>query len=515
MESLNRRVFCGSVAATSLTASDTAAAAAWNAGPVRHILPAASHDAIRLKTSFSEPLRVPPVLELNGRRIAGQATAPGGRHWRFEGGGLRPNWSHSLRITAGGQGATDRWSLRTTPAPDARPGAFRLLAFTCAGGDEEPATNGRRAHIPLTTRQALLQRGLSFAPDAVLAIGDHVYWDQESGLRRNNGQPSAINRRIGMLSQPADSAANLQMLATVGDRQIASLYGAALRSTPVWFVRDDHDYFENDEFYGERGTFPASPLNRGATQQLQAMFWPEFLPDVNRPGTLPGVDCSFGTMRWGRLFEGLLYDCRGYLTVDADSAAFVPPAAEAWLAGRTGDADIRHVMQVPSTPWGWSAGKWGEWYPDALGADGKPAARPDKPGWRAGWFEQHQRLLALAGSRGRDSLVASGDLHAVGAARIRRSGGLTPQSGVHSILTGPLGVDDLAFPSSFRGTAAFIPADVDLETHQAPLEKTGFTILDFAPQGIRIRQFAWRSPSPLTEIAGLQPILDKVIETRA
>ena len=32
---------------------------------------------------------------------------------------------------------------------------------------------------------------------------------------------------------------------------------------------------------------------------------------------------------------------------------------------------MTHLVHVPSNPPGWSAGKWGEWYPDVLGDDGK------------------------------------------------------------------------------------------------------------------------------------------------
>lgn len=33
--------------------------------------------------------------------------------------------------------------------------------------------------LPLAVRNRLLRRGLSFRPDAVVANGDHVYWDPQ------------------------------------------------------------------------------------------------------------------------------------------------------------------------------------------------------------------------------------------------------------------------------------------------------------------------------------------------
>lgn len=511
MSQPSRREFVAGGLVTAGVSSAAAAQSGWRAGPVQHILPAASHNALLIKTSFSAPVRAPRLV-VNGKAVPGRATDGGGRYWTFKATGLRADRAHELSIDAGAQGGTDAWSLRTTPAPDAQPERLRVLAFTCAGGDEDNISDGRRAFNPLTTRRALLQRGLDFQPDAVIAIGDHIYWDQETGLRRSAGAWPALNKRVGLFSPQVDDAENRRVLATIGDRQIAGLYGVSLRSTPVWFVRDDHDYFENDEFIDGRGTMPPSSFNRTLTEQIQAMFWPGFLPDRNRPSGLPAE--AFGTLRWGRLFEALMYDCRGHLSASESAAYFVPPAAEAWIASRTRDRSIAHVAQTPSTPWGWSAGKWGEWYPDFLGGDGTLTTAKAKPGWRNGWFEQHQRLLSLAGSRGRNGVVLSGDLHAVGAARIERSGSVRPANEVHSILTGPLGTDDLAFPSAFRGTRPAPASGMVLEVSQEPLEKNGFTILDIERHSIRIRQFAWRGPTPVSAIARLDPILDKTVLAR-
>ena len=47
----------------------------------------------------------------------------------------------------------------------------------------------------------------------------------------------------------------------------------------------------------------------------------------------------------------------------------------------------------PSNPPGWTAGKWGEWYPDVLGDDGKLTTKKPKPYWQPGWLKQHDRLM--------------------------------------------------------------------------------------------------------------------------
>ncbi len=239
------------------------------------------------------------------------------------------------------------------------------------------------------------------------------------------------------------------------------------------------------------------------------MYLPEFLPDANRPASLPGGQASFGTLRWGRLAEVLLYDCRGYLS----DTAFLPADVETWIQRRCADASVRHSIQSPSTPWGWTAGKWGEWYPDILGSDGKLTVASPKPGWRPGWFEQHQRLLAMAGGRGRPAVAISGDLHAVGLGRIASSAGVAPAHPVHMALTGPLGSGDMGFPSSFRGTGPKIAHAIQMETALEPLEQNGFTIMDITPTEIRLRIFAWRPPSPVAAIADLAPRLDVTIPT--
>jgi hypothetical protein len=137
-----------------------------------------------------------------------------------------------------------------------------------------------------------------------------------------------------------------------------------------------------------------------ATQQ---MYYPEFLPDATRPRGLPwssaadrtdGVSESFGTIRYGRLVEVLLYDIRRTLTLAGPSAVYVDLEAEKWLTSRTAAAEVAHVVHAPSNPPGWTAGKWGEWYPDILSPDRKLTITRPKPHWQPGWLRQHDRLMA-------------------------------------------------------------------------------------------------------------------------
>ena len=162
---------------------------------------------------------------------------------------------------------------------------------------------------------------------------------------------------------------------------------------------------------------------------------------------------------------------------------------------------------MPSTPLGWSAGKWGEWYPDVLQKDGTLGIERPKPYWPPGWWSQHQRILEmLHAQQRRTPLIVSGDLHALACGKIRKSGNLDlSKNPVHSLCVGPLGSAGPAFPSAIRGTPAQVPSLLAVDESVAPLEKNGFTLIDVSPQKIRLQLFAWRPPEPLDKIDSLQP----------
>ena len=61
------------------------------------------------------------------------------------------------------------------------------------------------------------------------------------------------------------------------------LYAALCRSTPVFFVQDDHDYFENDEADDRFISFPPDAFMMSAGRASQHLYYPEFLPDPMRP----------------------------------------------------------------------------------------------------------------------------------------------------------------------------------------------------------------------------------------
>jgi hypothetical protein len=187
---------------------------------------------------------------------------------------------------------------------------------------------------------------------------------------------------------------------------------------------------------------------------------------------------------------------------------FLPRDAETWLLERMAApaAEMRHVLQVPSTPIGWSAGKWGEWYPDVLGADGKLSTVKPKPYWQEGWRRQHERLLEGAVDMDRKPLFISGDLHALATGKILRSDRLDlRRNPVTTVLSGPLGTGPLGWPSAFRGIGATPPSGIEIDESLRPLEKNGFTIVDWSEEGVAIQLFSWKLGEDPAKIDTLEP----------
>ena len=295
---------------------------------------------------------------------------------------------------------------------------------------------------------------------------------------------------------------NETVLKLAAGPQIVPVYGTDFRSTPVFFLQDDHDYFDNDEAWDEIVTFPPVWFQLQLARATQRLYYPEFLPDANRPPGLPwgsvgdgkeAVSESWGTIRYGRLAEVLLYDVRRTCTLAGPSAVYIDPEAERWLLARTAAPDVTHLVHAPSSPMGWSAGKWMEWYPDVLGADGKLTTAKPKPYWQSGWLKQHDRLVAaMAAMKGRIPLTVSGDLHAVGDRQDFAFRHAQSREDAHHFGTGgPIGTGPLGWPSARRGVGSTPPAHLDVQEEIKPIEQHGFTIADFLPDRILLRFFKW------------------------
>jgi phosphodiesterase/alkaline phosphatase D-like protein len=516
----------GALAATPLPAhsaprADASNSQAWNSGPIDHLLPAVNDRRILLKVSFKQPLGATSLV-IEGRRVAGRRTDTEGKFWEFDAHNLQPSRTYRLAlIDAAGRPLGDPWPIRTFPDPQDEPAKLRLAIYTCAGGHDVNGT-----HLPIPTRVRLLKRALSFEPDALIANGDHVYWDLRTVRAKQSGASPKAEAFAGRFDRvaPVLGSANEAVLKRAVGPQIVPLYGTLCRSTPVFFLQDDHDYFENDEADDRFVSFPPDPFMLAAARASQKLYYPEFLPDGNRPLGLasasaedrpPGLSESFGTLRYGRLAEVLMYDCRRFMTLKGASATFVPLETEAWLTNRMAASDVAHVVNMPSTPPGWSAGKWGEWYGDLESKGGLTTDKP-KPYWQSGWRAQHDRLLRAASAmRGRVPLFISGDLHAIGETLIRRTGeiDLTAHP-VTSILSGPLGTDSYGWPSYFRRMSPQPPAGLDVEEVQSTIEENGFLIVDLTSATITVRFFKWRYEG-VGAIDALEPFRTTVLKRNA
>jgi hypothetical protein len=234
------------------------------------------------------------------------------------------------------------------------------------------------------------------------------------------------------------------------------------------------------------------------------------LPGSSAGDRAAGISESFGTLRYGRLAEILLYDVRRTQTMAGPSAVWLDPEVEKWLKARTAATDVTHLVHVPSSPPGWTAGKWGEWYPDVLGREGKLTTSEPKPYWQPGWLKQHDRLIeAMSAMKRRVPLVISGDLHAIALGRMLRSGRLDLRDNpVNVVLAGPVGSrpGPNGWPSGRRGTGAMPSAHVDLEEQVKPIEQHGFTVVDFKPDSMVVRLFKWDvKTQPVEAIDTLEP----------
>jgi hypothetical protein len=128
-----------------------------------------------------------------------------------------------------------------------------------------------------------------------------------------------------------------------------------------------------------------------------------------------------------------------------------------------------------------------------LGPDNKLTVNVPKPYWQSGWLKQHDRLMeAMTSMKGRVPLVISGDLHAVGMGQMLRSGALSLKANpINAVLSGPIGTRPAGWPSGRRGTGALPPVHLDMDEKVKPIEQHGFTIVDFTPSQMTVRQFKW------------------------
>lgn len=493
----------------------------WDSGLVQHLLPAVNESRFLIKASFTRAVSDRPVLKIqNGsstQSIDGYQNDSNGQFWQFYATELQPETEYQLSLQdASGNRLCEPWPLSTFPAPEQNPERVRVLFYTCAGGPEGEyfGVGDRRGNLPIAIRRRLLKRALSFGPQAAIANGDHIYWDLHAWQGEQAGELSAAGQQSDFdFAARVMGGSNEEAMKMAAGPQIVPLYGTDFRSTPVYFLQDDHDHWENDSPL----TYPVPWFQLQLARTTQQLYYPEFLPDASRSVGLPystssargELSESFGTLRYGQLLEVLLYDVRRTLNVGDLNGVFLDSNVEDWLIQRTASTDTRHLVHVPSNPPGWTAGKWGEWYPDMLHPEtGQLTTQFPKPHWRQGWLDQHDRIMeSLANMRHRNPLVIAGDLHATGVGTMHGAGSLDfSDNPITNILCGPIGTSIRGFPSVVRGVPAAPSQYLDFEEQMVPIEQHGFAIVDFEQDKTVARLFKWDvNTQPLEDIDSLQP----------
>ncbi len=134
-----------------------------------------------LSTPRSRSLAAPP-----SRRSARRWTDDRyhGGCWEFDADGLEAGQPYTLSLAGPDKALCEPWTLATFPRRDAHVERCRVLFFACAGGHES------LGHLPTSVRNRLLRRALAYQPQAAVANGDHVYWDQRT-KRRTRTSPEA------------------------------------------------------------------------------------------------------------------------------------------------------------------------------------------------------------------------------------------------------------------------------------------------------------------------------------
>lgn len=236
---LGTRILAG-LSPALLTSSATAATPDdWDSGIVQHILPTVSDTRMLIKISLASRFSDAPVLFVDNMKVQGQMNDTQGEFWQFYAQGLEPGKNYTLQLKDSSENALcEHWDLATFPDEASSQETFRVLMYTCAGGDER--LNVRSNDI----RRRLLRRGLSYRPQAVAAIGDHIYWGLPnagpglgSGRRRaNRAQATGISQEFGRVDRVFGTD-NEALLKLVASPQIVPIYGTDFRSTPVFFSR--------------------------------------------------------------------------------------------------------------------------------------------------------------------------------------------------------------------------------------------------------------------------------------
>mgnify|MGYP001178227822 CR=1 FL=1 len=398
---------------------------------------------------------------------------------------------------ASGQALSRVGRSRTAPAPDASPARLRLAYASCQ----------RWEHGFYAAWRHLVDD----APDAVLFLGDYIY--------EYPGAPGAVRMPTGgLVSTLEQYRARYALHKSDADLQ------AAHAAAPWYCTWDDHEV-QNDYAGLTEGTGPSLAWSFAARRAAADQAWYEHMPVPARVLTraLDGLASRGGdaemriydSVRWGRLAQLHLLDCRQYRSPQACTpggrrgSGTVEPARcdelanpgrhllgaaqEAWLAERVAQAarEARWNLVGQATLFGprdLQPGPGQRIWND--GWDGYPAAR-----------ERVTALLRASGTR--NHVLLGGDLH---------------ENWVGHVLGDYAKPDSDAIGVEFCGTSITSLANGQARTAErlaenphfvfADAQRRGYGLLDLGPGGatarLRVLDDATRSDASVHTLARFQ-----------
>jgi len=483
----------------------------WFAKPkVIHILSSASDTKLAVTISLSKGISQ-AYIKINQKSFFGKKIDRDGKHWQFICNNLIADKTYALSIFSKDEMLEPEWPLKTLPHLNDKKDNLKIMAFTCAGGGDGTSFGGKEFFKPYVFRQKMFSEGIKEKPDLAIAIGDHVYWDLRGGSLPPFGRQQSVFIKffIGSLlkflygsfnrDEDALSINNEKVLKNIGNDQIASLYGKRFKSIPIYFLPDDHDYFENDDAEENLVTFPADKFSKSAFKGMADLFYPPLLDCPNG-----SIGRKIGRIRYGNLFEGLLADCAGDMSLGGKNAKLINKKNEEWILTRFQESSVLHLAFIPSHPLGYTAGKWREWYPDVVASDneegvilnellsgktGKLTTKAEKYLWQQGWFLQHQRFLKGLSNRVENSFTFSGDIHAIAANKIIKSDNYSLKKQILSVLVGPISSSTGTWPSAARGIVASKPEFLEVNEELKIKEQNGFSIIEINKEKVEINLY--------------------------
>ena len=208
------------------------------------LLPTVSDTRMLIKASFNAAAEQRPDLANRRYFVRGRMSDTRGEHWHFYATGLQPGRRYPLSlIGSDGRTLSQPWELSTFPGPERSSGAISCLFFTCAGRPRGIDHLAPPSQPPAASRPEL-RSPMQWWRMAITCIGTS---SRPLAGRYTDARGRKAYRKIRPLRESCSAATTKPCSSASAMLQIASIYKTDFRSTPVFFLQDDHDYFDNDD----------------------------------------------------------------------------------------------------------------------------------------------------------------------------------------------------------------------------------------------------------------------------